>query len=99
VPGPTAVLDPHAGVDGVAVTAGRLGPVAGGSAVVAEWVTGKVLQVQLTKVGTGYRASVGPLLTGLGHPGPVAPDGALLVGDWTTGTVYLVSAVGGAAAG
>ena len=39
--------------------------------------------------------SAKPLLTGLTNPVPVAvtPDGAVLVGDWGTGSVYRVAAV------
>ena len=35
-----------------------------------------------------------PLVTGLTNPVPIAvsPDGAVLVGDWGTGTVYRIAA-------
>ena len=72
---PLAVLDEHAAVSGVAVV--------GDTAVVAEWNVGKVLAVSLAD------GSSHVLLTSLAHPMPVlaTPDGAVLVGDWATGTV------------
>ena len=38
--------------------------------------------------------SATPMLTGLTNPMPVAvtPDGAVLIGDWGTGTVYRIAA-------
>jgi len=64
------------------------------SALVAEWATGKVLRVALTGEGSGYTGVVEPFLPGLTKPVPVAtaPDGAVLVGDWGTGTVYRIAA-------
>jgi glucose/arabinose dehydrogenase len=90
VPRPTAVLDKHAAVSGVTVITGQLGKTVGTSALVAEWATGKVQRVALKKSGTRYSGSVTPFLTGVAHPVPVllGPDGAVLVGDWGTGTVY-----------
>jgi glucose/arabinose dehydrogenase len=87
VPQPTAVLDKHAAVSGVAIVTGQLGPAVGTSALVAEWVFGKVQSVSLS---TG---SVSPFLTGLKNPVPVllGSDRALFVGDWGTGTVYRIS--------
>ena len=69
------MLDEHAAVSGVAVI--------GETAVVAEWNVGKVLAVSLAD------GSSHVLLTSLAHPMPVlaTPDGAVLVGDWATGTV------------
>ena len=92
VPEPVAELDAHAAVSGVAVVA-ILGPAIGPSAFVAEWAKGVVLRVALTADGDTYRGSVEPFLTGLTSPVPVAtaPDGALLVGDWGSGTVYRVA--------
>jgi glucose/arabinose dehydrogenase len=94
VPAPIAVLDPHAGVSGVAIATGQLGPTVGTSALVAEWSTGHVLQVQLQRDGPSGRGTVAPFLTGLTNPVPVllSADGALLVGDWGTGTVYRIAA-------
>jgi glucose/arabinose dehydrogenase len=94
VPAPLAVLDAHAGVSGVAIVTGQLGTTVGTSAVVAEWSTGSVLRVAFQRDGSTYSGSVVPFLTGLTNPVPVilAPDGALLVGDWGTGTVYRITA-------
>ena len=92
-PHPTAVLDKHAAVSGVAIVTGQLGRGVGHSALVAEWAKGKVQRVALEKTGSGYRGSVAPFLTGIKRPVPVLLDasGALYVGDWATGTVYAVS--------
>lgn len=93
VPSPTADLDRHAAVSGVAIVTGELGSTIGTAGVVAEWALGKVLRVSLEKVGSSYVGTVQPFLTGLKNPVPVAvgPDGALFVGDWTSGIVYRVA--------
>jgi glucose/arabinose dehydrogenase len=93
VPTPIAALDKHAAVDGVAIVTGQLGPAVGTAAIVAEWSTGKVQQVTLAKSGAAYTGSVVPFLAGLKNPVPVilTPDGALLVGDWGSGTVYRIA--------
>jgi glucose/arabinose dehydrogenase len=93
VPAPIAALDKHAAVDGVAIATGQLGPAVGTAAIVAEWSTGKVQQVTLARSGATYTGSVAPFLTGLQQPVPVilAPDGALLVGDWASGKVYRIA--------
>jgi glucose/arabinose dehydrogenase len=93
VPRPTAVLDKHAAVSGVAIVTGQLGPRVGTSAIVAEWAVGKVQRVALNTGGTSDTGSVSPFLTGLKNPVPVVlgSDRTLLVGDWTTGTVYRIS--------
>jgi glucose/arabinose dehydrogenase len=93
VPSPTAVLDVHGGVDGIAVVAGQLGAIVGTSAIVAEWNTGVVQQVRLTRRGADLTGEVTPFLTGMTHPTPVVmtPDGHLLVGDWATGRIYEIS--------
>jgi glucose/arabinose dehydrogenase len=94
VPQPTAVLDKHAAVSGVAIVTGQLGPAVGTSALVAEWATGKVQAVALPKsTATSPAGTVHPFLTGLKNPVPVirAPDGAILVGDWTQGIVYRIA--------
>jgi glucose/arabinose dehydrogenase len=95
VPRPTAVLDKHAAVSGVAIVNGQLGPRLANSAIVAEWTLGKVQRVALKNVGGTYVGAVSPFLTGVKNPVPVqlTPDGALLVGDWATGTVYRISSV------
>jgi len=92
-PQPTAVLDKHAAVIGVAIVTGQLGPTVGTAAIVAEWAVGKVQQVALSASSSGYTAHVSALLAGLKNPVPVAlaADGSLLVGDWGTGIVYRVA--------
>ena len=77
---------------GVAIVPGELGGGVGTSAIVAEWATGAVLQVALTRTPTGYSGTVRPLLTGLENPVPVLldPTGGMVVGDWNTGTVYRI---------
>lgn len=94
VPNPTAVLDPHAAVGGVAIATGQLGARVGTAAIVPEWQRGTVEQVALRKSASGYEASVTPLLTGIKNPLAVtlAPEGSLLVGDWATGTIYRLTA-------
>jgi glucose/arabinose dehydrogenase len=93
VPDPVGVLDRHAAAGGVAIVTGELGASVGNAALVAEWETGKVLQVGLTKSGSGYKGSVRPFLRGLKNPLPVLAtrDGAVLVGDWTTGVIYRIT--------
>ena len=93
VPTVTASLDQHAAVGGVALVTGQLGPAVGDAAVVAEWSQGKVQRVALTRDGSAYTATVTPLLAGFTNPLPViqSGDGTLLVGDWSTGTVYEIS--------
>jgi glucose/arabinose dehydrogenase len=93
VPGPVATLDKHAAASGVAVVTGPISGSAGTSAIVAEWATGKVQRVTLTRSGGTYKGTVHPYITGITKPVPVlaAPDGSVLVGDWGTGTVYRVA--------
>jgi glucose/arabinose dehydrogenase len=88
-PRPTAALDKHAGVSDVAIATGQLGPAVGTAALVTEWAFGKVQRVALRRVGTTYTAKVSPFLVGFKNPVGVviAPDGAVLVGDWGAGTV------------
>ena len=80
VPSPVGVLDPHAAAGGVAFL--------GSSAFVAEWQLGKVLRVSLDK----ERDNVSTFLTGIQNPLPIVTTtrGAILVGDWSTGTIYRV---------
>jgi glucose/arabinose dehydrogenase len=94
VPEPTAVLDRHAAVSGVAMVTGNLGSSVGTGAIVAEWVTGKVKLVRLTPTATGYEGNPKAFLSGFENPVPVmiGTDGALFVGDWTTGTLYRIAA-------
>ena len=93
VPAPIAVLDKHAAAGGVAVLTTELGGSFDGSALVAEWQTGKVQRVALERTATGYRGTARPFLTGITDPLPVATtaDGAVLVGDWSTGTIYRIA--------
>jgi glucose/arabinose dehydrogenase len=97
VPEPVAELDEHAAVSGVAIVTGQLGVTVGTAAIVAEWATGEVLLVALETTDTGegpaYAGTVRPFLTGVQNPVAVAlaPDGSVVVGDWTTGTIYLIS--------
>src|SRR5262249_37910265 len=85
-PRPVAVLDPHAAVSDVAIVTGQLGTEIGTSALVAEWATGLVLQVPLDGA-AGAPTTAQPFLTGLQNPVALAitPDGAVLVGDWSSG--------------
>jgi glucose/arabinose dehydrogenase len=96
VPAPIARLDKHAAVGGLAIVTGQLGPAVGTSAAVAEWETGRVQAVSLTRTGSTYEGSVSPLLTGIHNPLAVAlaGDGSLLVGDWSTGTIYRIGRAG-----
>jgi glucose/arabinose dehydrogenase len=93
-PQPVAVLDQHAAVSGVAIITGQLGATVGTSALVAEWADGAVKRVALTTDGSTYTGIVHPFLTGFTNPVPVltAPDGAVFVGDWATGTIYRMTA-------
>jgi len=92
-PKPVAALDPHAAVSGLAIVTGQLGPNVGTGAAVAEWAKGKVQLVALQKQGSAYTAAVEPFLTGIQKPVAVqlAPDGALVVGDWATGTIFRIT--------
>ena len=94
VPAPLAVLDKHAAAGGVGIVSGQLGSVVGHAALVTEWERGSVLRVPLRRDGQGYAsARAAALITGFENPLPlaVAPDGALLVGDWTRGIVYRIA--------
>jgi glucose/arabinose dehydrogenase len=93
-PQPLAVLDRHAAVSGVAIVTGQLGAELGTGAAVAEWVSGKVQWVRLTTSDAGYTGRTTAFLTGFQNPVPVLLDarGALLVGDWTSGKLYRITA-------
>ncbi|OAI39657.1 hypothetical protein AYO38_07330 [bacterium SCGC AG-212-C10] len=92
-PKPVAALDPHAAVSGVAIVTGGLGDAAGKAALVAEWSFGDVMRIPLTQTSGGYSGSSEPFITGFDQPMPVTltPDGALLVGDWGSGTIYRIT--------
>jgi glucose/arabinose dehydrogenase len=93
IPTPVAVLDKHAAAGAVVVATGQLGPGVGTAALVAEWQSAKVLQVALTRTGSTYTGMATPLLGGVKNPLALAlaPDGSLLVGDWSTGTIYRIA--------
>ena len=83
-------------MSGLAIVTGQLGATTGTAALVAEWTTGKVERIALTKdskQGSTYAATVTPFLTGLQSPFGVVvgPDGALFVGDWARGTIYRIA--------
>jgi glucose/arabinose dehydrogenase len=94
VPKPVAVLGKHAAAGGVTVLTTQLAGKFDGSALVAEWNLGKVLRVPLTQVGTTFTGTATPFLTGIANPLPVitTPGGAVLVGDWSSGKIYRISA-------
>jgi glucose/arabinose dehydrogenase len=94
VPQPVAVLDKHAAAAGVVIVTGQLGASVGTSALVAEWSKGKVLRVALEKTGTAYHSTVTTLLEGIANPVAeiMTKGNTLLVGDWTSGTIFEVSA-------
>ena len=96
VPAPLAVLDKHAAAGGVAVVSGQLGASVGHAALVTEWERGSLLRAPLRASGSGYASTeAAVLLSGFENPLPlaVAPDGALLVGDWGSGTIYRIARV------
>jgi len=92
VPTTTATLDRHAAVSGVAVVTGQLGAGVGTSAIVAEWALGKVQRVALDTRGSTSPGNVTPFVTGIKNPVAVslAAGNALLVGDWSSGTIYRI---------
>ena len=53
---------------------------------------GKVERIPLEQTADGYRGTAQTFLTGIANPLPVTTtaDGAALVGDWATGTVYRI---------
>jgi glucose/arabinose dehydrogenase len=93
VPRPTAVLDKHGAVGGIAMISGRLTAGTGASALVAEWAVSKVARVSLRKSGSTYSGSVSTFLTGIHNPLATArtSDGSVLVGDWSTGKIYRIA--------
>jgi glucose/arabinose dehydrogenase len=97
VPPPIGVLDRHAAAGGVSIVThelrGRFAP----SALVAEWQLGRVKRVALRQTKSGFEGTVTTFLTGIANPLPVVTtsDGAVLVGDWRTGTIYAISAARG----
>jgi glucose/arabinose dehydrogenase len=94
VPEPVAVLDKHAASGAVVMVTGQLGSSVGTSALVAEWQTGRVMGVTLTRTGSTYKGSAAPFLEGVKNPLALAlaSDGSLFVGDWSNGRIYRVQA-------
>lgn len=93
VPAPLATLDPGGAASGIAIATGQLGPSVGTSALVGEWQVSKVQRVALARTSSGFRSTdVTPFLRGIRGPIALAfaPDGSLLVGDWSTGTIYRI---------
>ena len=93
VPSPVAVLDQHAAVSGVAILTGSLSSTSGPSAYVAEWANSAVKRVGLTDGASTTSSTAQTFITGLKNPVPLlaTTTGTLLVGDWTTGTIYEIS--------
>jgi glucose/arabinose dehydrogenase len=93
VPSPVATLDAHAGVSGVAIVTGQLGATVGEAALVGEYVPGRVMKVALTKSGSVWTGATSLFLAGFQSAVPVAlaADGALLVGDWSTGQIMRIT--------
>ena len=93
-PRPLAELDPHAAVGPVAIVTGGLGGDVGTAAVVAERATGRVRSVALASSAAAGAGRLTTLLSGIHNPLAlaVAANGSLLVGDWSTGTIYRITA-------
>ncbi len=91
-PLPVAVLDKHAGVSGLTIVTGQLGPSVGTSAILAEWALGKLQGVALTHTRSGWAGTVSPFVTGLKSPVALLAGarGTLFVGDWAAGTIYRI---------
>ena len=93
-PSPVAELDQHAAVSDVAIVTGQLGARVGIAAIVAEWAKGLVLMVPLAVRWLGSDQRAEDPAHWCAEPGRGAlagPDGALLVADWASGTVYRIS--------
>jgi glucose/arabinose dehydrogenase len=91
---PVATLDKHAAAAGLVIVSGPLAGDSKATALVAEWAKGTVLRVPLDASGTGYSGRATPFLTGIRNPVALGmtAGGRLLVGDWTTGTIYAIAA-------
>lgn len=100
LPDPVAVLDPHAAASGLTFVVEDNGDsdgvagVTGPAALVAEWAQATVKLVTLSPSADGYTASVSDFVTGVDNPVPVLAmeDGSVLVGDWSAGVVYRITA-------
>ena len=88
------MLDRHAAASGLAIVTGQLGSTVGTAAIVAEWSKSAVLRVGLDQTGDGFRGTAEPFLTGVKNPVALilTKQGSLLVGDWTTGKIYEITA-------
>jgi hypothetical protein len=97
VPPPIGVLDRHAAAGGVAIVTRELGGRFAPSALVTEWQLGRVKRVALRRTKSGFGGTVTTFLTGIANPLPIVTtsDGAILVGDWRTGTIRAISAARG----
>lgn len=94
VPAAVGVLDKHAAAGGVAILTHQLGGRFADSALVAEWQLGRVKRVAFHRTNDGFSGAVTTFLTGIANPLPIATtaNGAVLVGDWRTGTIYRIAA-------
>jgi glucose/arabinose dehydrogenase len=90
---PLATLDAHAVVDGIAFLPATWGARYASTAVVSEWALGKLIGIALKPRGSSFSATPSVLITGLENPGPLAAtkDGALLVGEYGSGTIYSIA--------
>jgi glucose/arabinose dehydrogenase len=98
---PVALFEPHSSADGLTFYTGKSFPTAYRTdAFVAEWGdsvnnlgTGQIVK-RVHFVGS--RATVSTFATGFSHPLAVAigPSGALLVGDYGTGTIWRIAWTG-----
>ncbi len=85
--------DPAASIDTGAGPATADRDASGPVAFVAEWTRGLVLRVDLIETDGTWTGTPTPFLSGVANPVAVAIDGAgaLIVGDWTGGTIYRVT--------
>jgi plastocyanin len=90
---PLATLGTHAVVDGIAFLPDTWGARYASTAVASEWALGKLIAIALKPRGSSFSATPSVLITGLENPGPVAAtsDGALLVGEYRSGTIYRIA--------
>jgi glucose/arabinose dehydrogenase/plastocyanin len=90
---PLATLDTHAVVDGITFLPSSWGTGYASTAVVSEWAPGKLVSIALKPRGDSFTATPSVLVTGLHNPGPlsIATDGAMLVGEYHSGTIYRIA--------
>ncbi len=98
---PVVELESHVSADGIAFyTGNQFPPEYKNNVFITEYgqevpgvVAGhKVVRVQLSKTGSSYAGQVSDFATGIPRPLPirVAPDGALLVGDFASGRIFRI---------